>query len=141
MVRLGAATPEELGSCESVNVEEVGEKKVVVFRMGDEETQVATILLRGSTENLLNDLERAIDDGVNTVKTLCRDGRLVAGAGGFEIELARRIQAFAESRPGLEQYAIRKVKFRFKKKKRKKSFFLFIHLSFFFFFGGVPFFF
>jgi len=48
---------------------------------------MATIVLRGSTTSLLDDTERAIDDGVNTVKTLVRDCRMVAGAGATEIYL------------------------------------------------------
>ena len=52
---------------------------------------MATIVLRGSTTSMLDDLERAIDDGVNTIKTLCRDGRMVPGAGATEINLAKKI--------------------------------------------------
>ena len=52
---------------------------------------MATIVLRGSTTSRLDDLERAIDDGVNTIKTLCRDGRMVPGAGATEINLAKKI--------------------------------------------------
>ena len=36
--------------------------------------QVATIVLRGSTEQFLDDVERAMDDGVNAYKALCRWG-------------------------------------------------------------------
>ncbi len=74
----------------------------------DEESQVATVVLRGGTMNMLDDVERAIDDAVNTAKVLCKDGRCVAGAGACEMELAHRIQQLAESTPGLEQYAIAK---------------------------------
>lgn len=49
------------------------------------------------------------DDGVNCIKALCKDGRFVAGAGATELELARQIQNFGESSPGLDQYAIKKV--------------------------------
>ena len=56
----------------------------------------------------MDDLERAIIDGVNTVKNLCIDPRLVPGAGATEISLAAKVAKLANSTKGLEQYAIRK---------------------------------
>jgi T-complex protein 1 subunit theta len=52
---------------------------------------LATIVLRGSTNSMLDDVERAVDDGVNTVKSLVKDNRLVGGAGATEIHLASMI--------------------------------------------------
>jgi T-complex protein 1 subunit theta len=74
----------------------------------DDSTKTATIVLRGGTQNTLDDLERAIDDGVNVIKAITRDSRLLAGAGAFEIELARLLHAVGETTPGLDQYAIQK---------------------------------
>jgi T-complex protein 1 subunit theta len=74
----------------------------------DEDTSVATIVLRASTENFMSDLERAIDDGVHSVKTLCTDGRLLPGAGAVELELHKRLKVFADEDKGLDQYAMRK---------------------------------
>ena len=109
MVTLGPVRPEEQGFAACVSVREIGSQKITIFEQGaSDHVQVATILLRSSTHNILNDIERAIDDGVNTVRALTRDGRLVAGAGAFEIELARRLSAFATQAPGLEQYALDK---------------------------------
>ena len=54
------------------------------------------------------DWSRPADDGVNTVKTICGDGRMVPGAGATEIEVARQVQSFANTCPGLEQYSIKK---------------------------------
>ena len=48
--------------------------------MDSSESKIATIVIRGATENYMDDIERAIDDGVNVYKGLCRDGRLVPGA-------------------------------------------------------------
>ena len=65
--------------------------------MDSSESKIATIVIRGATENYMDDIERAIDDGVNVYKGLCRDGRLVPGAGAIEMELAKQINAFGES--------------------------------------------
>lgn len=37
-----------------------------------EDGAISTILIRGSTDNLMDDIERAVDDGVNTFKVLTR---------------------------------------------------------------------
>ncbi|OQR96764.1 T-complex protein 1 subunit theta [Achlya hypogyna] len=112
LVRLGAPTPEEMGFCDFVGVQEIGGKKITIFRQEEEDAKMSTILLRASTDNVLNDLERAIgstiDDGVNTVKAACKEGRFVAGGGAAEIEIARQIEAYGNTTPGLDQYAIKK---------------------------------
>jgi T-complex protein 1 subunit theta len=69
---------------------------VTIFRRDENENKLATIVLRGSTNSLLDDTERAVDDGVNTVKNLVKDPRLLAGAGATEIHLAAKIQAYAK---------------------------------------------
>merc|ERR1712006_77337 len=61
--------------------------------------------IRASTANILDDVERAIDDGVNTIRVLSNDPRLIPGAGASEIELATRISKVAQEMTGLEQYA------------------------------------
>lgn len=78
-----------------------------MFRQENESTRTATIVLRGGTPNFLDDLERAVDDGCNVVKALAKDGRLVAGAGACELELARRLTQVGEKTPGLRQYGIK----------------------------------
>jgi len=49
----------------------------------------------------------AIDDAVNTVKALTKDGRCLPGAGAVEVELARRIDDFGGKCAGIEQYPIK----------------------------------
>jgi T-complex protein 1 subunit theta len=110
LVRLGPATPDEMGHADSVKVEEIGGRPVTIFRQSSSAQhgcKLATIVLRASTTNVLADLERAVDDGVHACKQVCRDGRLVPGAGATEMELAVQIKNFADSCPGLDQYAIR----------------------------------
>ena len=47
------------------NVIEVGSRKVTIFSQKEsEDTSIATIVVRASTENVINDIERALDDGI-----------------------------------------------------------------------------
>jgi len=108
LARLGAPTPEEIGQCDLVTVEEIGSTRVTIFRQNAEESGISTVVIRASTDNLLNDVERSIDDGVNVFKALTKDGRLVAGGGATEIELAKSLQAYGDATPGIVQYAIKK---------------------------------
>ncbi|KAJ8610974.1 hypothetical protein MRB53_038187 [Persea americana] len=108
LARLGAPMPDEMGSIDVVETLEIGGDRVTVFRQENDVTRTATIVLRGATQNQLDDVERAVDDGVNVVKAITRDPRLVAGAGAAEMQLAERISAAGERTAGLSQYAIRK---------------------------------
>jgi T-complex protein 1 subunit theta len=110
LVRLGPATPDEMGYVDEFSVEEIGSRPVSIFKQTKslkDGCKLATILLRASTTNVLQDLERAVDDGVHACRQLCKDGRLVPGAGATEMELAVQIRNYADSCPGLDQYAIR----------------------------------
>ncbi|EXF78020.1 T-complex protein 1 [Colletotrichum paranaense] len=108
LARLGAPMPDEMGSIDVVETLEIGGDRVTVFRQENEATRTATLVLRGATQNHLDDVERAVDDGVNVVKAITRDPRLVPGAGATEIQLVERLNALGEKTPGLSQYAIRK---------------------------------
>jgi len=106
--RITTPSQEELGYCDKVCIEELGDTAIVAFRNEGKDSRIATIVVRGATDNYMDDIERAIDDGVNNFKTLTRDGRYVPGAGATEIELATQLADYADKLPGLEQYAVRK---------------------------------
>ena len=108
LARLGAPMPDEMGSIDIVETLEIGGDRVTVFRQENEVTRTATIVLRGATQNYLDDIERAIDDGVNVVKAVTRDPRLIPGAGATEMQLVERVSQFADKTPGIMQYAIKK---------------------------------
>ncbi|VDO78861.1 unnamed protein product [Soboliphyme baturini] len=99
---------EDIGHCDHIYADEVGDTEITVFKQESSSSRVATIVIRGSSDNVMDDIERAIDDGVNAYKTLTKDARLLPGAGAVEVELARRIDSYGEVCPGLDQYAIKK---------------------------------
>ena len=108
LARLGAPMPDEMGKVDIVETLEIGGDRVTVFRQENDATRTATLVIRGATQNHLDDIERAIDDGVNVVKAITRDAKLVPGAGATEMQLIERISAFGEKTPEMSQYAIKK---------------------------------
>merc|ERR1719473_2514467 len=108
LVRLEPPTAEDLGHCAHVYVKEIGSTRCTIFDTESESSRLATIVVRGSTPNIMDDVERAIDDGINVVKSMTADARFVPGAGATELLLADALTTFGEAQPGLEQYAINK---------------------------------
>ncbi|CAH9102398.1 unnamed protein product [Cuscuta europaea] len=108
LLKLCQPNADDLGYVDSVSVEEIGGVRVTVVRSEEGGNSVSTLVLRGSTDSILDDLERAVNDGVNTYKAMCRDSRTVPGAAATEIELARRLKEFSFRETGLDQYAIAK---------------------------------
>jgi chaperonin GroEL (HSP60 family) len=76
-----------------------------------EESLVASIVLRSSVVSVINDLERACEDGLSTVQHCCSHGQFLPGGGAFEMEMASRLRKLANETDSLDQYAIRKVTF------------------------------
>ncbi|KAJ1398345.1 TCP-1-like chaperonin intermediate domain superfamily [Sesbania bispinosa] len=108
LLKLSQPNPDDLGYVDSISVEEIGGVSVTIVKNEDGGNSVSTVVLRGSTDSILDDLERAVDDGVNTYKAMCRDSRIVPGAAATEIELAKRVKDFSFKETGLDQYAIAK---------------------------------
>jgi len=107
LAKIAQPSAEEMGYCAQVQVDEVGDVPIILFKQDKSEGAISTIMVRGSTDNIMDDIERSIDDGINNFKALTKDGRLLPGAGAVEIELAKQLTTLAESYPGLEQYAIK----------------------------------
>ena len=71
--KLEAPTPEEIGESDDVCVDEIASEKLVVFKRNTDDCKLSTIILRGSTRNILEDVERAINDGVNVFRSIVRE--------------------------------------------------------------------
>jgi len=108
LVRLGTPSAEEMGYADKIAVDEIGSQKCVVIERNSEENKMATILVRGSTNNLLDNIERIIEDGVNSYKNLCRSNKFVSGAGAIEAYLSNALKEYAKTNTSLEQYSLTK---------------------------------
>merc|ERR1712048_1027127 len=106
IIRSGPPVPEELGYLESIKVEEISSQKLTIMKNRD--AKISTIILRSASPNVLDELERSIDNAVNVVRCVTRDPNFLPGAGATEIELAHQLQLFGATVPGLDQYAVLK---------------------------------
>ena len=88
----------------------VYEKKVagedMIFVEKCKEPKAVTILLRGGTEHVVDEVERAMEDAVKGLAAALELGKVVPGGGAYEIEVAKEIRKFAEGFKGREQLAI-----------------------------------
>jgi len=96
--------PEDLGEAELVEERKVGEDNMVFIR-GCKNPKAVTILVRGGTEHVVEEVARGIEDAVRVVACALEDGKVVAGAGAPEIELSLRIKEWAPTLGGREQLA------------------------------------
>lgn len=106
LLRISQPSDEEIGSCELVECRELGSTPMVVFEAAAGE--IATIIVRGATPNVIDDVERSIEDAVNSFMIMCEYPELVPGAGACEMELGYQIARWADSLPGMDQYGARK---------------------------------
>jgi len=86
-------------------VEEDTEGKVTRIS-GCKNPKTTTILLRGTSDYLLDELERAVVDGTRVVMDAMEDGTYVAGGGAVETEFLLKIREYAQTVGGRVQLAI-----------------------------------
>ena len=96
---------EQLGKAEIVEEVKMG-YETRVFVRGCVNPKVVSILLRGGSEHVLDEVERAVKDGLGDVRVALISGRVVAGGGAVEVELSKRLRAFAITLTGREQLAV-----------------------------------
>lgn len=99
--------PEDLGSAALVEERKVGEDKHMIFVEGCEKAKAVSIILHGVSDQLLEEMERALDDSLNVVMDVIRSGKIVPGGGAPEILVAENLRQYASKLEGREQLAIR----------------------------------
>ena len=105
ITNLNDLTPKDLGFAGLVREEKVAGEPMV-FVENCRSPKAVTILIRGGTEHIVDEVERAMQDAVKGIASALELGKIVAGGGASEIEVAREVRKFAEGFKGREQLAI-----------------------------------
>ncbi|MEF8785658.1 MAG: thermosome subunit alpha [Haloarculaceae archaeon] len=90
----GSVTEKELAGDEHIFVEEVDDARAV------------TMILRGGTDHVVDEVERAIEDALGVVAATLEDGKVLPGGGAPETELSLQLRDYADSVGGREQLAV-----------------------------------
>ncbi|CAI8165909.1 MAG: 60 kDa chaperonin [Methanobacteriota archaeon] len=95
----------DLGAAAKVEERKIGESDMT-FITGCNEAKSVSVLLRGGTEHVVDEIRRAFDDAVGVVSVAWEDGAVLTGGGSVLASLSRDLRAYAESVGGREQMAI-----------------------------------
>jgi thermosome len=90
----GSVTQKNIGGDERLFIEEVEDAKSV------------TLVLRGGTEHVVDEIERAVKDSIYAVRITLQDGKVLPGGGAAEIAMSMALRDFADSISGREQLAV-----------------------------------
>jgi len=95
----------DLGKAASVAVRKVSGDEMI-FVSGCKNPKAVSILVRGGTSHVLDEAERSVADALGGVAAAAEVGKVVAGGGAPEVELASRLRKFADGIGGREQLAV-----------------------------------
>lgn len=98
-------TPNDLGKAGLVEERKIAGDDMT-FVEECENPKSVSIILRGGTEHVVDELNRAMEDALRVVGVVVEDGMLVPGGGAPEVELALRLREYAATVGGREQLAI-----------------------------------
>lgn len=105
VTKIEELSSDELGAAALVEVRQLGEDEMT-FVTGCKNPKAVSLLLRGGTEHVIDEVERSLDDAMSVVAVAIEDGKIVTGGGSTAIELAMRLREYAASVGGREQIAI-----------------------------------
>ncbi|PLK21933.1 thermosome subunit alpha [Natronobacterium gregoryi] len=98
-------TEDDLGFAGSVAQKEIaGDQRIFVEDVDDAKS--VTLILRGGTEHVIDEVDRAVEDSLGVVRTTLEDGKVLAGGGAPEVDLSLALRDYADSVGGREQLAV-----------------------------------
>ncbi len=95
----------DLGKAAHVEQRKVGESNMT-FLTGCTAAKSVSILIRGGTEHVTQEVERSLQDALKVVASTLEDGIICPGGGATEMELAVKLRKFAPTVGGREQLAV-----------------------------------
>ena len=95
----------DLGKAGTVEERKIGDKKFT-FVTGCKNPKAVSILLRGGTEHVVDELERALHDALSVVRIALEDGQVTPGGGAAAAEISMRLREYAPTMGGREQMAV-----------------------------------
>ena len=102
---LDAIGKDDIGFAGLVEVRKIGDDDMT-FVTECKNPKAVSILVRGGSEHVIDEIDRNLDDAIGVVSLVVKDGKIVTGGGAAEIELALRLRKFAPRIGGREQMAI-----------------------------------
>ncbi len=105
VTRLSDIRTTDLGSAHSVSKKKVGDG-YLTFVTGCLHAHAVSILIRGGTEHVADEVGRSLADAIATTGVSLEDGKIVTGAGASFIEVSQGLRAFASTVGGREQLAV-----------------------------------
>ncbi len=96
---------DDLGKSGVVEEVKIGDDEMIYVKECKDPKSVS-ILVRGGTEHIVDEVERAIQDCLGVVPAAIKDKKILGGGGASEIEVAKELRKYAKSVGGREQLAI-----------------------------------
>ncbi|MDP6156835.1 MAG: thermosome subunit beta [Candidatus Thermoplasmatota archaeon] len=96
---------EDLGSAAVVEERKISDDRMT-FVTGCVNPKAVSILVRGATEHVVDELQRALDDALGVISTAVKEGKITAGGGSAAVEISRGLKDYASTVGGREQMAI-----------------------------------
>jgi thermosome len=98
-------TKEDLGKAKLVEQREVGNDKML-FVEGTPKSSVVTLLVRGGTDHIVDEVDRALNDALYVVRDVVMHPKVTYGGGALAAEISKQLRDYSSTLEGREQYAV-----------------------------------